>query len=980
MSVNGSVGPYGMQALAGRMHPLRPSIVLTSRGAKVGRPRAVPSYLTSTEAYSSLADAWQRARVYRSWIASWAPVVDGAGVVCEAALVCDVRCRVVPAAGGATLITDWTMVAHAGWLQTGAAAVVDIATLPAVAPTAPPAAIADTGSAIGTLACDAISGDIQWPLSSGQVELMRKMADLLAIEGIPQPAADDASVEAVICAATEQDAALIQATLNAYAGNYVVIKIGGVAVGPAAVHGVTVDKRVSSDTTVTGKPIACLVSMRCALEPAEPADWSSPSVAVLQYAQKWGSWIDIKGATVWSANVGICGAIGTATAELDIGRTLRGGDDASAKKLEQYEGRWCRIGVRVDREGKPSRIGTDRRWIWYGIIRSTELTSAAASSATMTLSMVHITAALQEIVSPWWSTNGRTDAGGLTTFRADQVQGYNIQQYGDRSLAAGDIDAQAGNVYRHNRYEATPASRREWECSDVIRNIIYHLNRHSRGPVWQYGGQAASLDYVTTWDHGRKSFIDLLNSVASTRHGLCWWADVTDAGTPVAMVRSVSDGAISIGPNTIPASDRIIAKVDTTDKKIRSCSLRRDSSLLRDVVYVEGGHPLFVGTWGFRVGETDANDRGLQKGWTSDEETEWDAASESVKKNKLAHVWRRFVLGPKFNGTTLTSGTQQIWFGRDHDGTGESGKYTNDPSLGFPKVEDLRFARYLPWPRNDQPINKTNQFGGALKSGAGYAEPRAYIYDQTGLEIVRDLTEEYIVTVEEDAAAVLLGNPEQAQDIKAAIDDGSYTLAFTLALIHPMAWRVSWERDLADVRRNWRTGVVMKYPEINYWACIDKTLVLQGDDGAPLGPDLDELYDDTMPSAFHVGFGGVGGDADNRPRLKNILDMVKWLYIDGSTGFTWTTRGIVFQSDDTVRLGDYVQTAKIQIDSYRAVEQNIGSVVVGISWEFSADNMLTHVECSRLIPGVDGAAVGVINPALHNGEDAAMLADFGAYQ
>ena len=990
MSVNGQIGIYSFQHLAGRMQPIRPSVVLTSRGAKVGRPRAVPSALLTTESFGSLSDAWQRARAYRSWVASWASVVDGGGVVCEAALVCDVRCRVSPAAGGATLSTDWLMVAHAGWLQTGAASVIDVATLPAITPTAPPAALADTSSSIGTLTCQAITGDIQWPLSSGQTELMRKIGDLLGIEGIPQPSADDATVEAVICVADEAAANLTQGTLNAFIGNYVEIKIGGVSVGPAAVHGVVMDRRVSSDTTVTGKPIACLVSMRCALEPNEPSDWSSPSVAVLQYAKTWGTWIDIKGATVWSANIGICGSIGTATAELDVGRTMRGGNDASAQKVEEYQGRWCRIGVRVDREGKPSRIGKDRRWLWYGVIQSTELTTASNTSATMVIQMAQLTVALQEVAPAWWLTTGRNADGGSLSFRADTPDGYNIQQYGDRSLDVADIDSQGGNVYAHNRYEPTPGNRREWECRDVLRNIIYHLNRHSGGPSWGYSGQIANLDHIAAWDLGHKSFIDMLNAVASPRHGLCWWQDVDEDGNPALGFRSITDSPFSVGAETIPASDSIWETVDTTDKTVRSCSLRRDSSMIRDAIYVEGGHPLFAGTWGYRDERTKtgaektameiANARGLSRGWTSDEETEWNAASEVVRQNKLSHVWRRFVLGPKFNGTTLTSGTQQIWFGRGKDSTGETGKY----ELGerFPKVEDLRFARHLPWPRNDQPIDKTDQWGGALKSGAGFSEPKAWIYDQGALEIVRDLSEEYIITVEESAASFLIGNPEQAQNIKTMLEDGSYTLAVTLALVHPLAWRMSWERPAAQMQRNWRRSVTLKYPTLNYWACVNKSLVLQGDDGAVKGPDVDtgaQYYTNTMPLAFHVGFGGVGNNEPNVPRLKNILDLARGLYEDGTTGFTWTTRGILFPSDETYRIGDYVQTAKIQIDQRKAIEQEIGAVITGMSWEFAADNMLTHIECSKMVPGIDSAAIGAVNPGLHNGEDAAMIADVGAY-
>ena len=985
--VNGSIGPYSLQCLSGRMQPLRPNVVLTSRGAKIGRPRAVPSFLSSVESYASLSAAWAQARIYRSFVASWAPVVDGAGVVCEAALVCDVRCTIAPAADGATLRSYWVMVAHPGWLQTGQAAVIDIASLPAIAKDQPQQALAGTGGAIGLLACEAISGDIQWPLSPGQVELMRKVGDLLQIEAIPQPSSDEASIDAVICASDEADAIRIQATLNSSIGNYVSVSVGGVYVGPCAVHGVTVDKRVASDTTATGKPIAVMVSMRCALEEANSSDASSPSVAVLQYSKTWGTWIDIQGAVVWSASIGLGGSAGTAVAELDLGRTLRGGDDASAKKVEEYQGRWCRIGVRVDLEGKPSRLGTDRRWLWYGVVGSTEIAAASNSSATMRISMTQLNAALDEVAPTYWLRQGRDAEGVAFSWKGDHPLPYNSQLWGDRKETATDKDHQDGNVFLHNAAEADPAAREEWQLVDIVRNINYHINRQSGGQFWSLAGQYESFVHVPIIDIGHESFVAILNAVASPREGLCWAQHIDDNGNPQIIFRSISSTPVTIRTETIPASDRIKDQVDTTRKTHVSCSVRRNSSIIRDAIYIEGGNPLFAGTWGYRdersmtgaekTAQEEANARGISRGWTSDEETAWNSASDAVKRGKLSHVWRRFVLGNKFNGTTLTSGTRQIWFDRARSTTGENGKFVQGDR--YPKVEDLRFARYLPWPRNDQPIDKTNQFGGALKAGTGYSEPKAYIYDQDGLEIVRDLTEEYTITVEENAAAVILGNPEDAQSFKTALDDGSYTLAITLALIHPLSWRVSWERPADEMRRNWRRTVILKYPELNYWACVNKSLVLQGDDGAIQGPDIDTLYDSAMPNAFHVGFGDKGG-ADNVPRLKNILDQARAFYEYGDIGFSWTVRGIEFPSTDGYMLGDYIPSAKVQIDAYRAIEQSVGAVISGISWEFAADNMLTHYECSRMIPGIDRLAVGAVAPGLHGGQDAAIIADAGAYQ
>jgi hypothetical protein len=989
VSVNGSIGPYSLQCLSGRMQPLRPNVVLTSRGAKVGRPRAVPSYLSSVEAYASLAAAWSRARVYRSFIASWSPVVDGAGVVCEAALVCDVRCTITPAADGATLRTDWVLVAHPGWLQTGQAAVIDVASLPAIPKDQPQQALPGAGGSIGLLACEAISGDIQWPLSPGQVELMRKIGDNLKIEAIPQPSADDANVDAVICAANETEASRIQATLNSYIGNYVAVSVGGVYVGPCAVHGVTVDKRVSSDTTATGKPIACLVSMRCALEEPNSSDASSPSVAVLQYAKTWGTWIDIAGAVVWSASIGLGGSAGTAVAELDLGRTLRGGADASAKKVEEYQGRWCRIGVRVDLEGKPSRRGTERRWLWYGTIGSTEIASANNSSATMRISMTQLNAALDEVAPVFWLRQGRDPSGTPFTWAGDRPMPYNVQNYGDRNKTATDVDHEGQNVYVHNAAEAVPADRRSWTCGETIRNIVYHMNRQSGGPKWSIGGQVASLNHAPVADIGHESFVALLNAVASQRNGICWAQHVDDDGNPQILVRSISASPISIGGETIPATDRVADQVDTTKKSHVSCSIRRDVSIIRDRIYIEGGHPLFVGTWGFRNRDDELsvlrNERQFSKGWTQEEEDEWDEADEATKQGKLSHVWRRYVLGPKFNGFDWGPNAI-IPFGRQKSQTGENGKYetTSEWDGGIarlPKVEDLRFARYLPWPRNDQPINKVDQFWGALKHGSGFAEPRAFVYveDLVSPELDRDITSEYTIIVEENSPAVLIGTPEQANDIKSILNEDKAALFFTLALVHPLSWRVSWERPSDEMRRNWRRNVILKYPELNYWACLNKTIVQIGDDGEALGPDIDELYDEEMPAAFHVGFGG-DGNAENVPRLQNLLTLARGLYETGNTGFSWTVRGIEFPSEDGYLLGDYVPSAKIQIDATRAIEQDIGAVISGISWEFAADNMLTHYECSRMIPGIDRLAIGAVAPGLHGGQDAAIIADAGAYQ
>jgi hypothetical protein len=433
----------------------------------------------------------------------------------------------------------------------------------------------------------------------------------------------------------------------------------------------------------------------------------------------------------------------------------------------------------------------------------------------------------------------------------------------------------------------------------------------------------------------------------------------------------------------IPASDRILAQIDTTQKKFVSCSLKKDAALIRDRIYVEGGHPMIAGTWGFRVSTAspDPNDTGLQKGWTSTEETEWDTADIKVRNGKLAHVWRRYVLGPKFYGSTARTIDQLIWFERAKGTTGETGKYLAGDRL--PKVEDIRFARYLPWPRNDQPLANVDQFGGASKTGTGFAEPRAYLYDYIADKVHVDLTEDYTVTVEENAAAVLIGNPDQGQEIKDLISDGYYMLAFTLALVHPLVWRVSWERPDADMARNWRRNVFLKYPELNYWACLDGTIVQQSALGAIQGPDIDtggSYYTDTMPLAFHVGFGGDNQADPNVPRLQNLLQLARGLYETGNTGFSWSVRGIEVPSTDGYMLGDYIPSAKIQIDDRRAIEQDIGAVISGISWDFAADGMMTHYTCERMIPGIDRIAIGAVGPGLHGGQDAAIIANEGAYQ
>jgi hypothetical protein len=182
------------------------------------------------------------------------------------------------------------------------------------------------------------------------------------------------------------------------------------------------------------------------------------------------------------------------------------------------------------------------------------------------------------------------------------------------------------------------------------------------------------------------------------------------------------------------------------------------------------------------------------------------------------------------------------------------------------------------------------------------------------------------------------------------------------------------------MRRNWRRTVILKYPEINYWACVNKSLVLQGDDGAVQGPDIDTLYDEAMPNAFHVGFGGQNGAAENVPRLKNLLDLARGLYETGNVGFSWTVRGIEFPSTSGYLLGDYIPSAKIQVDAYSAIEQEVGAVLSGISWEFAADNMLTHYEATRMIPGIDRLAIGAVAPGLHGGQEADAIANVGAYQ
>jgi hypothetical protein len=1023
-----SIGPFSFASLTGRLQNAGPRGVVTYRGLKRTKPVARPSHHVSTEQVATLADAWTRARVYRSMVGSWHPVVDGGGLSCPGALICDVRCVISPGAtaSGAELETDWTMIPHGGYLATVAATLTADPTWRVITSLDPvPPAVASAPSAFGYLDIDAMYGDAQWPLQLGQLEAMQRAADDLGLDGIPQPSTAGGSVTMHRKEASELGCANTMREMRSYGGAIVGVKLAGVSF-PCAVRDVDVTWAPTPGLPAGYTHTLTAVADMAIEDDSTSGDDPGVSVAVVQVSSRWGSaWQTIRGALCTEADVGLSGVSGVTSFTIDHGATVRG-QQARESQFTDYTGKWIRIQVREMEDGTPSVRGTVLRPVWWGKCMSYQLTGGRGMSAASVFQCAGLDAALQEIAPTRWYAIGQAlgiPAQGDVTTDPGTVLPLNLTDGGNAVDNPGDV---LPLIASPQAAAKLPEIRPDRSTSIVTRGygtwmaqlILAAINDQTDGPRWRLSDEDNALSFELDGDMDGPKFGDLLGQVINVRHGVAYAleVDTTDPSEPILVkVYTTVQSAVNL-PNgdTIPANAAQIAldlaavgapaldnpaKPEKPRNALESWTVTRSRAGEVDAIYIEGGHPIVAVTVGYKDGDADATNR-MIKGWSAADETAWDAANaEARDSGPLQHVWRKFKLGTKYGGGdyfdgdanhTMRAGRQTVPAPEPppegdpipsptpdeilHGIGGETGVpitlIAGGASVG-PKPAQLKLARFLPWPENFNWAAAVQKFGVLRDDREQPARVRVY---GKGLasNSYEDLSYTWQVSIDEEDGAVILGNDSRdAVAIKAYL--ASKALLFTVGIVSPIPWRVSWRRPDVDRPCDWRRTLVIRDPSLTYWVAAAGTITSVNDNFTGRLVEVDDGNYDIAGSidGVHFGFGNVA-DGIPVPRLAEILAMVKTHYENQTPTIEWTRRGLDFSN--ALRPGAMVTTAALPLDDQKQISLTMNANITGRRWRFLSRELSTTYATDRLMmtgPGGIGRAAGFN----HVG---AMLARMGA--
>ena len=1013
-----SIGPFSFVSLTGRLQNAGPRGVVTYRGLKRTKPVARPSQHVSTEQLDTLADAWTRARVYRSMVGSWQPVVDGGGLSCPGALICDVRCVISPGAtaSGAELETSWTMIPHGGYLATVAATLTADPTWRVITSLEPvPPAVASASAEFGYIAIDAMYGDAQWPLQLGQLEAMHRAADDLGLDGIPQPSTSGGSVTMHRKEASEIGCAITMREMRSYVGAIVGVKLAGVSF-PCAVRDVDVTWAPTPGLPAGFTHTLTAVADMAIEDDSTSGDDPGASVAVVQVSSRWGSaWQTIKGALCTEADVGLSGVSGVTSFTVDHGATVRG-QQARESQFTDYTGKWVRIQVREMEDGTPSVRGTVLRPVWWGKCMSYQLTGGRGMSAASVFHCAGLDVALQEIVPTRWYAVGQfmglLRAGNYTT-DPGAILPLNLSDGGNAVPNPGDVlplgaTPQAAAKLPELRPDRQAVAAVRGTGTWMAQMIIAALNHQTDGPRWKLSDSTNALAFQIDGDLDGPKFGDLLGQVVNVRHGVAYAleVDTTDPSEPILVkIYTTVQSAVNL-PNgdTIPANAAQIAldlaavgapaldnpaKPEKPRNSLESWTVTRSRAGEVDAVYIEGGNPIVAVTVGYKDGDADATDR-MIKGWSSADETAWNSASaESRDAGPLQHVWRKFKLGTKYAGGSYFNGAtnQTMRAGRQvagdvggadllalHGANGETGtpvQLVTANDLVGPKPAQLKLARFLPWTENFNWAAAAQKFG--LKRDDREQPARVRVFGKgAAANSYEDMSYTWQVTIDEDDGAVILGNDSRdAVAIKSYLAAGK-SLLFTIGIVSPIPWRVSWRRSDADRPCDWRRSLIIRDPSLTYWAVAAGTITSVNDDYTGRFVQVDPTYDlSGSIDGVQFGFANLNG-AVPVPRLAEILAMVKTHYENQTPTIEWTRRGLDFS--DALRPGAMVTTAALPLDDQKQISLTMNANITGRRWRFLARELSTAYATDRLMmtgPGGIGRAAGFN----HIG---AMLARMGA--
>lgn len=433
------------------------------------------------------------------------------------------------------------------------------------------------------------------------------------------------------------------------------------------------------------------------------------------------------------------------------------------------------------------------RWLWMGIVQSTayehlgtEVTGTEQSLIVKrTFSMEGLASLFQRVIIGRSLVRAHTGAAVVL----ERALVFNADGLPDRSITA------AGSIYPF-RLDLVNVAR--WTARQAIEHLL-HVHMALLFPNWPtftLTGQTALLDYIDTFDLAGKTLAEALTLLCGGPRGGSWSIEPADAGTGTVAIRITSSllapitiaGFGDVPTATLPASDRIVAQLDTGDSHYNVASSIMERP--RAWTLVGTARTTLTVTW--RPGAPTSYD-GLTRGWNAADDSQAGSSDD-----RYAGVFIRFVIDQAWSGLVSASagiGATGGRSGSDYDGSLIAG---GDAPIGAVRLSpDLVIAERASNAAGTAIVGITTW---ATDSSATIPKdlPRdkVRIYYTADGSAWYDITDDFQVTVTNDPVpSVLIGrNTEDAAKLNALLGTGSgRALAVTLTAIDPAPILISRE-------------------------------------------------------------------------------------------------------------------------------------------------------------------------------------------
>lgn len=967
----GSIGPFSFTTMEGRLQTSTSAMVPTLRGLRTNRPRAKPTRIRTVETPSTFLAAWIQALFYRAGIGSIAAVIDDSGIICPYALIADCRCTIEAAAapGGALLTTVWTIVPPItfGWYgQVSQGKTVDINSLGVRVMTQPTTqAMAGTNPRVGGYTFTTMTGDLQWPITEGQIQEQEAAAKAIGIDNvIKRPSTSAGSIQVAVDCADDPTAFAIMNGIRAQVGTFIDIDVGGLVIPAVPL----------SDANFTWRPTVVLPNSSTQLLQGvlelntQNAGGSGGPAATVQVASTWGNWQNVKAAYCGKGNEGLGGVASTIAWVQDLGRVLVSGGigiagpNGSAGSANQtneptdYTGMWCRILSKRDLLGNPSPDGTVVAPIWWGEVLKDKISGGAGEGAAVrNATCAGLMHALSRCFPLRWYEMGQNNVN-----QADpgEVLPFNQVRGGD----ASNVNAGTGevnNVTVHDRVRMDQnnppqANPTPWTALMLMQAWIKAFQaQYPQGPRFTLAGQTAPLAFYNGYDLRLKSFADGVCEVVSPRIGFTFRVEVDSSDNVMLRVNSVVPSNLTVpGLGTLLANDRQVT-LDLTGTSITSWDLDRDRTVEADHVIIRGGRPWYGMTFGFGLSGTRTYQ--LVKGWDStsganSEENLWQQGNLQTRDAiHLHHVWRRWRLDPAWNGSGFFSPNRNDFFkftretatNAQNGVNGYTGNLLASGATTWPKSANLRFTRELPiWSGKDWAAINGSSSPVDAKSLPGNQLEGPILFGKHVDGTLEYLSHRWQVQVEDDNCGIILGH--DARDgaaIQAYLNQGN-TILVTIGITHPLPWTASWRRAQASRPRDMERCVVLSFPHLTYGLMVQSTLLWLDSTTGAHQCQWDIRLD--WETIFGSGIA----------KLTPLLQLAALRYSNPLISLSWTQRGVI-DAGTALAPGSMITAAKLPLDASRTWTPNMQAIISGRHWSFTAGELATSYTAQPLPPSMD---------------------------